>query len=226
MIKSWSFSSLMLYEKCPRAAFYKLVERIPEPEPEPDSPLVRGNRVHSEIEQAIRNDKFNAEFSFDPGPLHVVICDLQPKYDDGLCTVEDEWGFDRDWNRVDWKAATCRMKLDAGVVSPGLYTVYDWKTGKKVGNEIKHTMQGQLYAIGAQAIYPETLRINVEFHYVDHPDEKPLTATYSPSQIARFKETYNRRSAKMMSDTEFRAIPNKGSCKWCPFNTHCPTAVT
>jgi CRISPR/Cas system-associated exonuclease Cas4 (RecB family) len=221
MIKSWSFSSLMLYEKCPRAAFYKLVERIPEPEPEPDSPLVRGNRIHSQIERYIKGGQQPEDTTYNPNLLYKV----QNDYQLGFVEVEGEWGFDRDWNRVDWRAATCRMKLDAGVVSPGLYTVYDWKTGKKIGNEIKHTMQGQLYAIGAQAIYPETLRINVGFHYVDHPDEKPLTATYNPSQIARFKETYNRRSAKMMSDTEFRPVPNKGNCKWCPFNQHCQTAV-
>jgi RecB family exonuclease len=222
MIKSWSFSSLMLYEKCPRAAFYKLVERIPEPEPEPDSPLVRGNRIHSEIEAFIQDQTYTAAVPIGDIELYAS---LHTQWVQGFVEVEGEWGFDHDWNRVDWRTATCRMKLDAGVVSPGLYTVYDWKTGKKVGNEIKHTMQGQLYAIGAQAIYPETLRINVGFHYVDHPDEKPLTATYNPSQIARFKETYNRRSAKMMSDTEFRPIPNKGNCKWCPFNQHCPTAV-
>jgi CRISPR/Cas system-associated exonuclease Cas4 (RecB family) len=210
----------MMYEKCPRSTFYKYIERIPEPEPEPDSPLVRGNRVHSEIEN------FITDRSFCPPPGDVELYkELHRQWCQQFVEVEGEWGFDRDWNRVDWRNATCRMKLDAGVVSPGLYTVYDWKTGKKVGNEIKHTMQGQLYAIGVQAIYPEILRVNVDFHYVDHPDEKPLTATYTPDKIAIFRKTYDRRAAKMLSDTEFRAVPNKSNCRFCPFNHHCPTAV-
>lgn len=223
-LTSWSFSSLMDYETCPRRAFYRLIERAPMPPEDPDSPLVRGNRLHKHIEDYITGAKpLDPEITYD----HGLLDELHEAYKLNFVNVEEEWAYDRDWNLVTWRDATCRMKLDVGVVSPSAYKVIDWKSGKKAGNEIKHTMQGQLYAVGALARYPELLRIDVEFHYIDHTDVKPLVATYTPDKVARFRATYDKRAARMLADTEFKAVPNKSNCRYCPFaiTGHCPVAV-
>jgi CRISPR/Cas system-associated exonuclease Cas4 (RecB family) len=224
-LTSWSFSSLTDWEKCPRMVFYKRIEKAPEPAPDPNSPLVRGNRMHQEIEDYItgKRDDFS-EVSYDPE----LLGKLREWYSftPNQMVVEDEWGLDENWNPVPWMEATCRMKLDCGVLSSRSFRVIDWKSGRKDGNEIKHTMQGQLYAIGASCMYPARTTVVVEFHYVDGTGT-PLKATYTPDKIARFRATYDKRAARMLADTEFRAVPNKSNCKWCPFaiNNHCPVAV-
>ena len=43
----------------------------------------------------------------------------------------------------------------------------DYKTGKRRGNEIKHTDQGIVYVIGAMMRYPEIEYAQVEFWYTD-----------------------------------------------------------
>lgn len=225
-LKSWSFSSLTEYEHCPRRTKYRIIDRVPQPEPDPDSPLVRGNYLHERIERFIKGEEpLSESVTYNED----LIYQLRDNYAAGIVNVEGEWGYDATWNVVGWYSATCRMKLDAGVHRrlSNTYRVIDWKSGKKSGNEVKHTMQGQLYAVGALARYPHLSQIDVEFHYIDLPDVKPLVASYTPDKIARFQATYDKRAARMLADTEFRAVANKSNCRFCPFalNNHCPVAV-
>lgn len=221
MIKSWSFSSLMTYERCPYAARLKHIDRVPEPPPAPDSPLLRGTLFHESIESHLKTG----------APLIPELASWKSRLDEiqatpGIQVIEDEWGFDLDWNPVDWRGATCRMKLDLAFIGDETARIIDWKTGKAQGNEIKHSMQGQLYAIGCLARHPELRSIKAEFHYLDFPDSNPLAATYRPDQIVRFRDAYNRRAAKMLSDEELRPIPSKSNCRFCSYNQACQYAVT
>lgn len=221
MITSWSFSTLMLYEKCPWAAKLKLVDRCPEPPPEPDSAGVRGNKFHKSIEKFLKHDN---PLIPELEPWTDYLNDL-PHYSSEPFHIEEDWGFDEWWKPVSWRDATCRMKLDLGIKEGSIFRVYDWKTGKAAGNEIKHTMQGQLYAVGVLAKFSDVQAVNVKFEYLDFPDSKPLSATYTPSQIIRFRDSYNRRAERMMTDTTFRPIPNKSNCRYCPMKQNCQYGV-
>lgn len=220
MLKSWSFSSLVEYEKCPQRLKLKYIDgiKIP-PSEDPNHPLNRGTRQHSLIEDHIRfgNDLSECEAHKD------YLVPFRTQFEAGLVIMEDEWGFDLDWNPVPWESATCRMKLDAGVTTEYSFHIYDWKTGKRQGNEIKHAHQGQLYAVGALARFPATESFTVTFRYLDLCQN--VTQTYSPAQIMRFRESFNKRALKLLTDATLRPIANKHNCKYCDFSKHCVYAV-
>lgn len=221
VIKAWSFSSLIEYEKCPYKMKLRYVDGIKIPPPtEPDHPLNRGNRCHQLIENHIQ---FGGDLTNECQAHFEYLKPIREAYTAGNAIVEDEWGYDLDWNMVPWSNATCRMKLDAMVIEPDAIHIYDWKTGKRSGNEIKHTHQGQLYAVGGLARFPNTENFKVTFRYLDTGQD--ITLKYKPAQIERFRETFNRRAMKMLTDEQLRAIPNKGNCKFCDYAPHCPFAV-
>ncbi|MGA0610061.1 PD-(D/E)XK nuclease family protein [Caldimonas sp. KR1-144] len=115
----------------------------------------------------------------------------------------------------EWVPAWCRMKLDFMVwLSPTKVLVIDLKSGKKDGNEIKHTEQGQLYAVGVMLKYPEVEEVVVEFWYVDQNDTKPNK--YSATQAARFLQNFTARGQKATSGV-YQPRPSIFSCKWCPY---------
>jgi RecB family exonuclease len=112
------------------------------------------------------------------------------------------------------------MKLDALVVSEdgGYGRVIDYKTGKRQGNEIKHTEQGQIYQLATFLRFPEITDLTVEFWYTDL-DEVDVK-NYSRIQGIQYFNKYNNRLLAISTATEFPPNPNAFSCRWCPYNSN------
>ena len=71
---------------------------------------------------------------------------------EGTVELEGQWGFTIDWTPTGWLSEDtwARIKLDAYVKEDDSSArVIDYKTGKRFGNEITHSQQCLLYAIGA-----------------------------------------------------------------------------
>jgi len=169
---SWSFSRLGDFEKCRKYYEIKHIKKIPEPErPLPPGKAEhandRGSRVHDNLETYVRGEHdalcpeadkhFGAHADF-----------LRLLYELGAVELEGEWGFDKDWEITPWDTAWLRMKLDVLVhVGDDEAIVIDYKTGRKFGNEVKHSQQLQLYALATFLRHPHLEVISAELFYID-----------------------------------------------------------
>lgn len=213
MIKSWSFSILMNYEQCPHWALLKLIHKLPEPFK--SEAALRGESVHQQYEHYLKKTGQRPECSG-------FIQNLLDQIPDTPDIIEDNWGFNDQWQPTPWRNAWLRMKLDLAWVTNETTHIVDFKTGKKQGNEIKHTWQGQLYACGAHSIL-QNPTYKVEFWYLDRDQILPITV--HAQQIPRLRESWTRRATKMLEDTTFKPIPNKSNCRFCSMKDHCEFTV-
>ena len=220
MIKSGSYSKIVDFEKCKRYAQLKHDLRIPEPERplkpgQTEHANDRGTRYHTNCEEYVLGitDELLSDIDAAFGPELDL---LRVLHEEGLVSVEGEWGYDRDWNVAPWESAWLRMKLDAMVFHDKTHaTVIDYKTGRKFGNEMKHGEQLRLYAIGAALRYPELEVITSELWYLDQKDVTSVTMTRK--QALMFKQNFHNRLIKLTTATDFPPNPNKFSCQWCQY---------
>lgn len=232
MIKAWSYSRLTTFEQCPQRAKLAYIDRIPEPErPLPPGKTEhandRGTRIHEAAEMYVRG---GVELLPELAAFADEFDNLRSLYSEGKVSLEGEWGINRQWQPVAWMAQDvwCRVKLDALVrLSPTQAIVIDYKTGKKSGNEVKHTEQCQLYSVATLDRYPELEEIKTELWYTDQNDL--ANVAFDRDDIARFRKRFEERGILMTSAEEFPAKPNVFNCRWCPYGPkgtgHCSVGV-
>jgi hypothetical protein len=226
-----SFSRMQNFEQCKYKAKLMYIDKLPEPaRPLPPGKTEhandRGSRVHDAAEMYVRGGvelipelhAFEAEFN-----------ELRTLFKLGRVQLEGEWAVNLEWSPVAWTSddAWCRMKLDALVLSEdGTHArVIDYKTGKKHGNEIKHTEQGQIYQLATFLRYPDLLDITVEFWYTDQNETD--RKQYSRLQGTQYFDKYNNRLLAISTCTDFKPNANSFTCRWCPYNGNaCEHGVT
>lgn len=235
-IHQWSHSRLALFERCKFATYLKHGLKIPEP-PRPLPPGKtehandRGTRIHDNAELFVKGKgKLCGELrSFVP-----EFEKLYEMYKKGLVFVEEEWAMDRNWEPVEWaaKEAWLRLKLDIMVrMSRTEAVVADLKTGRRIGNEIKHAEQTQLYQLVTFLREPELEKIHVELWY---PDVDELhRQTYTRDQGLRFMRKFNERGNALttyeFTGDEKDANPSMFTCRYCMYGPkgtgHCRRGV-
>lgn len=229
-IKTVSFSRLQDFEKCKYLAKLKYIDRIPEPpRPLPEGKTEhandRGTRIHEAAELYIKG---GVELIKELHGNREDYEELRRLYAEGAVTLEGEWAVNVNWEPVAWGSsdAWCRMKLDAFVqTSPTTARVIDYKTGKRMGNEVKHTEQGQVYQLATFLRFPELEHITVEFWYVDL-GEKDIK-NYTRAQGAAYFDKYNNRFMAVTTCEDFPPNPNAFSCKWCSYKGNaCEYGIT
>jgi len=214
-VKTWSFSTLSVYEECAYRLFIAKVKKIQE---ESGPAADRGTMIHTAAEDFVqgKTDDIIPELAGHEKGL----AELKVLYDLGQVSVEGEWAFTIDWEKTGWMDANCwaRIKLDVFVqMTPTYGRVIDYKSGKKFGNEIKHQQQGLLYAIGAFMRDPNLAEVDVEFWYTDLPLKDTTKKHYTRQQALMFLPGFHKRGVKMTTETEFDPNPSKMNCKWCAF---------
>ena len=218
-VNSWSHSKLMDFEKCKKYFWLKHDQRIPEPErPLPPGKTEhandRGSRIHAECEDFVRG---KGPFPKEMKHFEAELKSVQARYKAGHVMMEGEWGFDKNWQPVDWKIAWLRVKLDVSVMLTQQHAlVVDYKTGKRFGNEIKHGEQTQMYALATFLKYPLVEHVTAELWYPDVNDLATLDIVRPVGM--RFLKPFDKRGRKMTEATEFPPNPNAHSCKYCPYH--------
>lgn len=224
-IAQGSHSRLVTFEQCKHRANLKYALRIPEP----DRPLPpgksehandRGSRIHDNAELFVRGKAilgvesskyFRPEFE----NLH-----MRYRKDRATVLMEENWAFNSEWEKVEWNSpeAWLRMKLDNLVFITDYEAVaIDYKTGRRDGNEVKHTEQTQLYQLGTFMRYPKLETVYTELWYIDQDalDQR----VYRRDQGLRFLNKWNRRMNEMtmyeFTDEKTDANPSIFTCKWC-----------
>lgn len=230
-VDSWSFSGLLQFEKCPYGTKLGRIDRVPRPnyDEDPDHPLTRGSRIHGYAE-----DYIQGKVAPDPVPkdLRGFVEELRQyraMFEEGRVLVEQPWAFDKDWGETDWfaKDCWCRVKCDVVVQwDPKNATIVDWKTGKKMGKEVAHTQQAQIYAIAAFLKYPDLERVDVVFAYTDefqpgtgkeNKRGKTTTKHYTRSAATAFLPKWTERGQRMTACINFQPKPNKANCTYCDY---------
>lgn len=227
LIPSWSFSTWTTFQKCKYRVYLDKVAKADKPPientEEKEHPLLRGTRVHDAAELYVNSDvelikelqKFEPEFNH-----------LKELFTLGQVELEGDWAFTSDWKKTAWISndAWLRGKLDAFITyNESSCVVVDYKTGKKFGNEVTHSMQGQLYALMAFMRYPQLEDAKVEFWYLD---QNEISSTnYTRAKALKFLPTWTQRGNSITNETEFRPNPSNIACKWCPFGSNVGTGV-
>ena len=210
---AWSYSALKVFEECPYRTYISRVKKIAEP----SSPAAsRGSEIHQQAEDYVAGllgempetlKKFKDEFE-----------ELRTLYADAKVELEGEWGFDLDWQPVGWMTPKtwARIKLDALVhEDDNSARVIDYKTGQKWGNEIGHSQQCLLYAIGAFFRYSELQFVQTELWYLD----KGLTTKkqFTREEAMTFAPGFYKRAVAMTTCIDYEPKPSKNNCKWCSY---------
>jgi hypothetical protein len=236
-ITSWSHSRLGLFEQCKFRTYLKHGLKIPEP----DRPLPpgktehandRGSRLHDNAELFTRGKAKLA-----PELMRYFLPEfeaLHRLFKAGVVSMEDEWGMNADWETTDWNAKDVwlRLKLDALVfLSKTEAVVIDLKTGRRMGNEIKHAEQMQLYQLVTFLRYPFLETVHVELWYADI--DELATQIYLRDQGLRFKRSFDKRGMALttypFTGDELDANPSIFTCKYCAYGPrgtgHCKRGV-
>lgn len=220
LIATWSYSRLKDFEKCPYMLWLKAGEKRSQEHMDMTA-ADRGSMVHEACEAYVQGE---GEFIPEMAKFADYFQDLKVRYEEGHITVEEQWGFTKDWIQCSYwdKDVWCRMKLDnfistvevEGYVISGIAT--DYKTGKKFGNEVAHNQQGQLYVIGSFMRYKKLEVCSVDFKYLDHGiSSRPKQ--YTRQQAMKFLKPWMDRATKLTEATTFPPKANRITCKWCPF---------
>lgn len=215
-IKAGSFSRLDTFEKCPKRAFFAYVEKRPEPADYDRTAATRGDTLHKRAEAYVKGESEDTE---ELTKITEYLATARDAYGKGEAIVEQEWAFDQDWVTTEWFAPTTWLRVKCDVVllpNAAKAHVWDWKSGRKDGNEVKHIGQGQLYGLSTFMRMPEIEVVEAKFIYLDHGKE--LARTYTRADVPRLLDLWSRRLGGMTGATDHPAKPNKINCKFCPYS--------
>mgnify|MGYP000193276832 CR=1 FL=1 len=215
LVPAWSISTLDKFETCAYQVYIAKVKKIPEPQ---GDAAARGETIHKAAENFVNGT--TPDLIPELKKYEALFDELKAAFTRGEVEQEGEWGFTLDWVPTGWMAPDvwARIKLDAFVrTSPTTARVIDFKTGKKFGNEVKHTQQGLLYAIGSFMRNPELEFIDVEFWYTDQKLEDKTKKSYTREQALMFLPSFHNRGVRMTTEKNFDPNPSKTNCMWCSF---------
>jgi len=178
--------------------------------------MLRGSRIHEEVEQYISG--VTDDFPSSGKKCRATLDYCRETYADGNVSVEEKWAFDEEWSPVGWFDGTVwlRAATDCTIMGDGEAQIYDWKTGKSFGNEVKYMQQMQLYAVCAFMLYPDLSYADVTLGFLD--DGKLRTKSFERNdKIVKLLAKFTERGNRMTNCVDFRPSPSAINCKWCPF---------
>lgn len=218
-IFSWSFSRYTAYNDCPRSAYYKFIEK----RPEPGSPAMdRGTAIHK-----LAEDYILGKIKELPSELSQVRAQVQTlrksfREDANSVVVEDTWAFKEDWSITswdDWYGCRLRIKVDAArFVNKKAMVITDWKTGKfRPGDLYTYEQQLKLYVLGAFLRYPELERVSPRLVYTDEGKIFPeVPDIWERKSVPMLQSFWTDTTKRMLNDTVYEPTPGN-ACRWCYF---------
>lgn len=218
-VNAWSFYRLLDYEACPYRTYLKIVQKAEMPEFDEKHPIVRGRRVHEEIENYIRGGEEGMPKAAQRCVEIVEYC--REAYDMGRAACEEQWGFTEHWEPTGYfdEDVWLRLVIDCAVYEDNDSAVMiDWKTGKSYGNEVKYMQQAQLYACGLFMRHPEINYVDTRFVFLDEGKER-IKAFERDKKMMKLLGKFTERAKRLTSAIDFRPKPNARNCRFCPFGT-------
>lgn len=212
-ITSWSFSRWATYDKCPRLAKYKFLDKLQEP----SSPaLERGTALHLLCETYLRKG----------GRIPKDVKLIEPylkEFKKRKATPEAEFAFNKSWEPVSWfaKDAWCRVKADV-TIDPLVdeeepqVEIHDFKSGKLKEGESEYTLQLELYGVAGLVTKPTAAKAYTSMVFIDHGKIVP-SEVYLRKDLKKIQKKWEIRVKPMLNDTTFKPKPGV-ACRWCAFS--------
>lgn len=223
---TWSYSALSLYTKCPLRWRFEKVDKLPTVRNEKAD---RGVQIHKEAEDYVSGLSPELPESLAKFKQHFAAA--RRCFVKGQTSLEQAWGYDRDWSPCDFKSEPIWLKVFCDMVvflkKGKTIVVIDYKTGKRFGNEIAHGEQLQLYIAAAAQRYPDVTDFIAELWYLDV--DELISFSYTREDADDFVRYYTTRAKNMekaIQNNKFEPIATIQNCKFCPFKQTCEHAVS
>lgn len=220
-ITSWTPTKLELYEGCPRKAKYKFIDKLPEPPPEPGSPLERGTEIHESAEGYVTSRSSKLHEGLKNAKVKKLLNLLKKDYKLKKVRVELELAFNQAWKPVGWlaKDVYCRFKIDVlHLLKDGAGEAIDWKTGR-FKPEGKYDDQLNAYSVAALST-GLVKSVTSKLVFTDHGEVVDVPAgRLAEKDLAKSQKIWDKKAKAMLSDTKFAPRPGV-ACKWCPYSTN------
>lgn len=216
---SHSFSSIKMYENCPKRYFHQRIEKSVKDEG--NAVTEYGNRIHSALELRLRD---NEDLGREAGKYEAIcrgIETLALGADD--LTLEEEMTLNEALQPTGWwdKDAWLRSKIDVLIRRDDFAVMFDWKTGKRRPD----FDQLEMFAVQVFAHYPKVKKVKTTFVWLK--DMKMDHETYTRDDEARLWEKILgkiHRIEKSQATDNWPARPS-GLCGWCPCKGFCEFAT-
>jgi CRISPR/Cas system-associated exonuclease Cas4 (RecB family) len=180
--------------------------------------MERGTRIHEAIEQYIRGEIEELPAEAEGAQPYADIFRDDYQADPATLLQEQMWYFDEHWSPLEsYDGSYWLAKLDViKLIEDGLEAqIVDWKSGKKMGNEVKHADQIKTYVISAFAKYENLTHVECLLRYTDAKEETHIAMTRQ--QAIPFIPRLDARIKKFLNDTLCYPNPSVNHCRYCPY---------
>lgn len=219
VLRRASFTLLDLHAKCNYSAWLRNTISYEEVKAKsPENPNAdRGVNLHDMVEQYTKG--YLNELPKDIKYQRDYIEQCREMVESGKKVYSEvPWYFDKEWGTLpDKEGQRIVMKLDQYYFqSEQVMVIDEWKSGKAIGNEAKHTRQNKFYAVGAFMRYPDLQFIQTNVRYFDQ--DFVLPRPYTREQAMAFYRTFNNQLRLFWHDTKYVPRPSRANCFLCQYN--------
>jgi hypothetical protein len=209
-----SFSSLELFERCPKQ--YHHVRILKDVKDEDNEYSLAGTRDHKALE-----DRLLSGTVLPPHlAKHEDKCELLATSGVKLM-AEQELALDKQFNPCGWwdKDVLLRVKADVTMYNGKSAALLDWKTGKRKPKPF----QLELGALAQFKYYPEIERTNTAFLWLKEDASDKMLYTREQDE-ARIQKKFKEKADKVQEaadDGVWQAKPSYFNCTYCPAKKIC-----
>lgn len=211
---SHSFSSLKMYENCPKRYYHQRV--LKEVKDQGGEATIWGERVHEFLENRLTKATELPQEVARYDPLCKSIIKLA---EGGELLVEQQLTLNEALETTSWfaKDAWMRSIVDVLVIQGAEAVMFDWKTGKRRPD----FSQLELFALQVFKHYPDVKRVRTSFVWLKDlsMDHEQYTRDDEPELWSRLMNKVVRVEKSLASDN-WPAKPS-GLCNWCPCKNFC-----
>lgn len=216
---SWSFTRWNDYMRCPAFAKYKHLDKVAT-NAQAHPAMSRGAELAKKSEDYFKKPRAKLPVEF--MPLASTYRDIKAK---GNLSVEQDWGFTRDWEPCawnDWDRCFLRVKIDVAWVeqtrNADTLHIRDQKTGKHDERKYEeYQLQLDLYGVAGLSRMPTVDVVTTQLMYSDlgklHPESPSM---YKRVDLSKMQAAWEKRIRPLLNDTRFSPRPG-AYCRWCDF---------
>lgn len=205
---AWSWSRLDTFEACPLQFYHKnVIKSVPF---EQNEHQIRGERIHSHMENAIKGGLIHREVEH----MTPIIERLRGVEWDEL-HVETQHAYTENMHPVPWfdRRAWLRIMQDFLGKKGDRAVALDWKTGKNRG----YSDQLKLYAAEAFHLWPDVKTVSTSYVFVDSNQKEERT--FQREEAEHIWQEFGDRAERIQiaeENGEWPAKPSAMACRFCP----------
>lgn len=214
---SHSYSSIKMYENCPKRYYHQRVMR--EVEDTGNEATLWGERVHKMLEDRLKGA---ADLPKEVEKYEPLCAALVNKARGGTLLAEEEMTLNAQLRPTGWWAADAwlRSKIDVLILKGNTAAIFDWKTGKRRPDNL----QLELFALQVFTHKPDVDKITSSFIWLK--DNSVDSETYHRSEVVDMWERVLVRIGHIEHSQEIDSWTAKpsGLCRFCPCRDFCEFA--